>query len=167
MGGLFSIFVIPVRAAFVLMTIASVSVTALLTYGRSEQPVDPFAPYADIMPGQSRDAVSQHGFNCQLVILLFNESCLLNPEMGIFSEIQVRIGVDGRVRSVIFTPREKTLTYGDLVLLWGRPQIAIYSRIANLRWPNVDVVTIPPPHSRPFSYWHPIIYVAFESTDGT
>jgi hypothetical protein len=167
MGGLFGIFVILVRAAFVLMTIASVSVTALLTYGRSEQPVDPFAPYADILPGQSHDAVLQYGFNCQLEISLFNESCLLNPEMGIFSEIQVRIGVNDRVRSVIFTPREKTLTYGDLVLLWGRPQIAIYRQIANLRWHNTHVVTISPPHSRPYSYWHPIDYVVFESTDGT
>jgi hypothetical protein len=167
MGGLFTILFTPVRTALVLLTIASVSVTALATIPRSQPPFDPFAPYADILPGQSQDAVVQRGFDCQFNIApVSNESCTLTLETGIFSEIQVMIALDtGQVSRVVFKPRETTLTLGDLVLLWGRPEIAIYNQITNLRWRKVGIVAIPQSHHGEFSYWLPIVYTAFVSTE--
>lgn len=167
MGGLFTILFTPVRTALVLMTIASVSMTALVTVPHNQQPFDPFAPYVDILPGQSQDAVLQQGFNCQINIApVFHETCSLTPETGMFSEIQVWIAFDtGRVSRVVFEPREKALTLGDLVVLWGNPEIDIYGRIANLRWRNAHVVAIPQTDQGEFSYWLPIGYVAFESTE--
>jgi hypothetical protein len=167
MGGLFTILFAPVRTALVLMTIASVSATALVTIPHNEPPFDPFAPYADILPGQSPDAVLQRGFNCRFNITpVYNESCTLTLETGIFSEIRVWIARDtGWVSRVVFIPREKTLTLGDLVFLWGSPEIAIYSQLANLRWRNVHIVAIPQTSHDYSSYWLPIIYVAFESAE--
>lgn len=165
MGALFAILITPLRAVLILMTIGSVSVTVLIAVRRNEPPFNPFAPYADILPGQSWDALLQRGFHCQLILLpSFDESCWLSPETGMFSSIQITIARDtGRVSQVSFTLREKILTVGDLALLWGRPAIATYSRIVNLRWRNVRAVAIPQTDRGHFSYLYPIVYVAFVS----
>jgi hypothetical protein len=165
MGGLIASLVMLVRAAFVVMTIVSLSEVVVMAVQHSEPPFDPFAPYADILPEQPKEGLSQQGFTCQFNIApSFEESCTLPPGTGIFSEIQVTIASQsGQVSRVVFRPREGALTVGDLVLLWGDPEIAIYSRTANFRWTNVHVVAIPETYDGDFSYWLPVIYVAFGS----
>ena len=167
MGGLLAILITLVRTAFVVMTIASLSEVTVMAVRRSEPPFDPFAPYADILPGQSRDGVAQRGLNCQFdLVPLFEEICTLTPETGGFSEILVKIAPHtGRISRVVFKPREGTLTVGDLVLLWGDPEITFHSQTANLRWPNVHVVAIPETYDGDFSYWLPIAHIALVSTE--
>jgi hypothetical protein len=164
MGSFLSILIVPVRAMFVLMTIASVSVIGLTTSHRSEKPFDPFAIYRDILPGRPRDAVLQYGFNCQYdTIHSFHDTCLLTPEKGIFSQIEASFVSDtGKISGLVFRPREGMLTVGDLVLLWGKPEVAIYSGTVKLRWRGIHVITIPQVYRGYFSYWLPIRYVAFE-----
>jgi hypothetical protein len=167
MAGLIAILIILIRTAFIVMTITAISEVTVMAIRRSEPPFDPFAPYADILPGQSREGVSARGFNCQFVTgPHFEEICTLTPEASVFATIQPTIAVNtGRISRVVFWLREKTLTVGDLVILWGEPEIAIYSRTANFRWNNVHVVAIPETYDGDFSYWLPIAYVAFESSE--
>ena len=156
------------RVALLLAATFTLSIIGLLflsgTQGR--QP-NPFSVYRNIMPGQSRDSVLRRGFKCQFnqIMPSLEETCSLTPETGIFSEIQVRFvsaPYMGKVSQTIFKPREKMLPLGDLVLLWGRPEIAIYGQTVNLHWRNVHVVAIPQTYHGHFSYWLPIVYLAFQ-----
>ncbi len=166
MGSFLSILIAPVRGVFILMTVASVSVIVLATPHRRELPFDPFSPYTDLLLGQSLDAVEQQGFICTSTHAAFSlqQSCSLALGDGTFSEIEVRFASDrGTVNRIVFTPREKMLTVGDLLLLWPKPEIRFYSEMANLRWPHI--VAVPQSFRGHFSYWVPIAYVAFEAAD--
>ena len=166
MASLFTILTI--RIAFLVITITSFSMMVATAISRSRPPFDPFAPYTDILPGQSRDSVSQRGFQCQFnqIVPSLQETCSLSPQTAIFSEIQTSFATNpysGRVSQTIFKLPENRLTYGDLVLLWGKPQIAIYGQTANLRWRDPHITAVLQTTHRHFSYWTPITYVAFES----
>ncbi len=166
MGGLLGIFIVPVRAMVALMAVASVSLMAVTVAQRGEAPFDPFAEYTDILLEQSWGAALQRGFECSSVYTsyLLHSCVLLNS--GIFSDIKVEITSNwGQISGMIFTPREKMLTLGDLVLLWGKPEITVYAGIANLRWRDMNVVAIPQTYDGHLSYWLPIRYVAFEGDD--
>jgi hypothetical protein len=149
------------------MTISSVSMTLLISVQRNEPPINPFAPYAAIMPGQSHEAVWEQGFICRFNPgLPFNESCSLTPKTGAFAEIQVSITLDtGRVNRVVFLPRGNTQKRGDFLLGWGRPEVSRYSQTANLRWRNSHLVAIPQTVSDHLVPRLPISYAAFESTE--
>ena len=166
MGVILTLLFTSVRATFFLISIAVVSVIALAKSPDDGIPLYPFAPYADILPGQSQDAVLQRSIHCQVDITLqFDESCSSTLKTGMFSAIQLRISSrTGRVIRIVFTSREERLTLGQLVLLWGRPEIDIFGPTANFRWRSIHVVAIPQAYDGHFSYSLPIIYVAFEST---
>jgi hypothetical protein len=166
MGVLFTILFTSVRVTFVLITLALVSVLGLTRISGGAVLLDPFAPYADILPGQSRDAVLERGFNCQFNRApRFEESCALSLETGLFSAFQATIAPDtSRVRRAVFTPRDDRLTLAQLVLLWGSPQVAVYGPTTNFRWRNIHVVAIPQAYTGHFSYGLPILYVAFDAT---
>jgi len=163
MGTLFTF--LAVRIALVVITVASVSMTVVTAIAGSQPPFDPFAPYADILPGQSLENVLAHGFYCQSSgPLLYGESCSLTPETGTFSEIQVSIANGtGQVSKVVFIAREQMVVLGHLARLWGKPKTVIYGQTVNFRWPNAHVLTVLQNYSGRFSYWLPITYVAFES----
>jgi hypothetical protein len=61
------------------------------------------------------------------------EYCTLNPDDGIFSLVGVVI-VRDLVRRIDFTMRGSTLLVGDLMPLWGRPQISSGSHSMHLDW---------------------------------
>jgi hypothetical protein len=163
MGTLFSF--LTVRIALIVMGLVSISITVATAIAGNQPPFDPFAPYADIMPGQSRETVLQRGFHCQ-----FNEPpytsgefCSLTPETGIFSAIQVSIVYNrSRVSRVVFIAREPRLVLGHLAWLWGKPQTKMSGQTVNFRWPNQHIVTVLQNYNGHFSYWLPITYVAFE-----
>lgn len=167
MGDLFTLFFMLVRATFVLMTFVLVSAIVLARIPGSEISLDPFAAYTDVMPGQMQYALMQRGFNCQANISFrFDDSCTLTLQTGIFSAIQTTVtSGTGRIRRVVFTARDQQLTLGQLLLLWGRPEIAIYSPTANFRWRSLHIVAIPPSYDGHLVYSLPIKYVAFESVN--
>jgi len=167
MDVLFAILVAPVRAVIVLLTFALVSEIAM-TYLKDNKPsFDPFVPYADVLPKQSRSAVLQRGFKCNQIIPSLDEVCSLPSETGIFSEIQVRfISATHRdqVSQTVFKPREGAITIGDLEMLWGRPEIKVFGQTVNLRWRKRSIVAIPQSKRVPLSYWDPVTYIAFETS---
>lgn len=168
MGVLLGIFIVPVRAIAVLIAFTSVSVTMVAITQRGGPPIDPFAAYADVLPGKSRDKVLQQRFNCESIYTVpaFNEFCLLTPTIGIFSRIAVDIELNtDQVSHVVFTPHEGMLTIGDLLALWGKPKLVVYGRTANLRWHEGRVFAISQMYNGHLSYWMPIRYVAFELAD--
>ena len=154
------------RGAMLVLAMLSTSVMALVTIPNNQPTPDPFAPYAGILLGQTHDSISHPEFDCQFDYMTsLEESCRLTLENGIFSEIYIWIAQDtGRIK-VAFMPREKTLTLGDLMLLWGKPEIAIYSKTINFRWPNAHVTAVLQAYPGHISYWLPITYVAFESIE--
>lgn len=166
MGTLFSF--LTVRISLIVMGLVSVSMTVATVIAGTQPPFDPFASYVDIMPGQSRETVLQHGFHCQFNVPphTSGEYCSLTPETGIFSEIQVTIayGKD-QVSRVVFKVREKTLVLGNLGRLWGKPQTKNFGQTVNFRWPKQYIVTVLQNYNRQFSYWLPITYVAFEAAN--
>ncbi len=165
MGTIFAILVS--RIALVLITMASVSMILVTAIAGSQPRFDPFAIYTDIMPGQSRETVLVHGFDCRLSgSPFYKESCLLRPETSLFSEIWVSIASEtGLVSRVVFIPRVSAMVLGDLARLWGKPRIVLYGQTINFRWRNVHVVAVLQIHPYHFSYWLPMTYVAFEAAD--
>jgi hypothetical protein len=152
-----------VRIAFLFITVASFSTLVITNLARWQPPFDPFIQYEDVMPGQSRERAVAHGFRCQFNgPPHYDQFCLLTPETGVFSEIQVDIAHGtSQVNKVVFKPREKIITLGDLMLLWGQPQRTIYGRNVNFRWLSKHVLTVFQDDTGHFSYLLPVIYVAF------
>ncbi len=163
MGTIFAILIS--RIAFIFITITSVSMIVVTAIAGSQPPFDPFAEYADIMPGQSRQTVLARGFDCRLSgSPFYKQSCLLSPENSTFSEIWVSIASEtGLVNRVVFIPRASAMMLGDLVRLWGKPRIVLYGQTVNFRWRNVHVVAVLQTPRSHFSYWLPMTYVAFEA----
>ncbi len=155
-----------VRAMFVMITLSTLSMVVLTTIsGNYLPPEDPFVSFADILPGHSREAVIGRGFTCQNNgPPLYQESCLLTPETGAFSQVEITIdNGTGAVNRVAFTPKDKVLPLGQLILLWGGPKTKDYAGITNLRWGSYHTIAIPQAYLPHMSYWLPITYVAFES----
>src|SRR5258706_9538912 len=102
MGTIFAI--LTGRAALFGITIASLLMMVGTAISGSQPSFDPFAPFVDILPGQSLENVLAHGFHCQVNgPLLYDESCSLMMETGIFSEIQVSFANGtNRVSRVVF-----------------------------------------------------------------
>lgn len=94
---------------------------ALVFGSRSlSSPVNPFAAYADILPGQPWSNTEAHGLDCGTYSAdnAYVETCYLRPANGIFSRI--RVGREGdTVELLIFTMRQNTLTLGDVALDFG------------------------------------------------
>ncbi len=154
-----------VRVAFLLITVLSFSTMVTTAIVSSQPSFDPFASYADILPGQSLENVLAHGFSCRVNgSPFYKKSCLLNPETDTFSEIWVSISSEtGLVSRVVFIPRESALLLGHLASLWGKPQTIIFGRYVNFRWPAMHALFVPRNYNGHYSYWMPITYVAFDS----
>ena len=168
MGGIFAIFVVPVRFLTVMIAITSASMIVTITARPTEQPFDPFAAYVDILPGKPLDSTYRHGFKCNSIYsaVSLRESCSTTLKIGIFSDIEVlNIPYTGLISRVVFRPHENLLLLGDLILLWGKPDITFFNRMAHLRWRDRGVVAILQTNRRHLSYWAPISYVAFEEGD--
>jgi hypothetical protein len=65
------------------------------------------------------------------------------------------------IGKVVFSPKERMLSYGTLSILWGRPEIAIYGQSTNLRWRDRHIVAVPQTYQGHGSYWTAVVYVAF------
>ena len=165
MGTIFTI--LTVRIAFVMIGVMSILLMAFTVFtGRNQAPVDPFGSFADILPGQPWNAEKEQRFKCYLNLTpTYEEDCSMNLATGLFLKIQVSVSLPtGEIRKTIFIPRETSLRLGQLAILWGRPEVKVYSGIMNIRWPKAHTVAIPQSDFAKFSYWLPISYVAFEAT---
>jgi hypothetical protein len=160
-----------VRAILLLSAcMATLVASWLLPLGRAAQPSNPFASYAAILPGQPRQAVIEQQFSCPLSNLAHTqqdyeqarqrEYCTRAPAVGPFSFVAVTMS-NGVVSRVEFSLREAALTVGDLALLWGRPDKALYRQSINLEWSNVGVTASGWAESHRFNYANPVLRLTF------
>ncbi len=147
------------------MLIMVANVTALTRYMPASSNF--FSAYTQVFPGQARSAVLAHGFSCAIGTypVLPDESCTLNPAGGIFLQIQAVVS-HGKIRQITFIPRKDMLRLGDLVALWGRPEIHDYGASTVLQWPTAGVVASQIPRIGRLSLFSPLWNVTITDTEG-
>jgi hypothetical protein len=167
MTGLFTVLLTPIRAMLALLTVMSVSVMGLRTIEGRQPPVDPFAPYAQILTAKTYETLARNGFRCEYKpVTPFDLECVLLPQSGPFFRVDASIArATGQVSRVVFTPRDRALRFGDLGLLWGRPEIVVRAQVVNFRWRGGSIIAIPQAGEGDFSYQLPLSSVAFVFSD--
>lgn len=159
---------LPLYLRIMLATLVSISVITLGVYAlaqQMEQPSNPFSPYVDIFLGQPQSAVVAQGFSCAMY---FNggyysgldDYCTLKLAQGAVSSIGVLISQDVG-RQITFGLRENTLRLGDLVALWGRPNVHQYGPSVSFSWRRIGVTTLTLTYTRPFSLFIPVRSIYF------
>ena len=140
----FSLILSPYLLIACVFAVGVTTVSAKTLAGYTAAPPNPFAAYADILPGQPRSAAVERGFSCPVSFFFGNapsdtdEMCILNPAAGKFQQVQVSIarGVIGQAR---FIMREDSLKLGDLTILWGVPQVYELDHSLYFAWPGMGV----------------------------
>jgi hypothetical protein len=126
-----------------------------------------FSAYAHFFPGQLKSAVVARGFSCPVSFFspgVTEESCILNLATGSFSQIQVTIS-HGVIFQTFFTLRGDWLKLGDLISLWGIPQIHEYEHSVSFLWPGHGVVASAAIQTGQFSPFLPVRIIAFTATE--
>ena len=142
------IIYIPVLMISVLLGVelALLAAAHLLSTG---QPLDPFAPYEAIMPGQPSAELSR--FRC--VIEKDSQGtniCRIHFDGGIFSDVILFSSTEDRITEVTFMANG--LRIGDLVDYWGYPEINHYKNFYILSWQKQGARTIIASNSRKWSF---------------
>ncbi len=152
------------RLMFSLVVSMMVIVAGVMTFTRLMQPpANPFAPYADILPGHPKEVALERGFTCFTNVFDDGESCSRRdePASPLFSAVHLSTLGD-RIHTLGFTTSVNTLTLGDLVLLWGRPDIQLRGYVAQMQWPSPNVTALAVLSSgRPLNHFTPVAYIAF------
>jgi hypothetical protein len=92
---------------------------------------DIFAPYSDVMPGQPFTHAQQYGFDC-IEDNHVGEQCSYRPTTGLFNIISL-MGQGHIIQHTEFGIRQNSLVAGDLIALWGQPDIE-YHGAKILHW---------------------------------
>ena len=92
------------------------------------------ASIAAYVPGQSGSSLR----NLCPVLSSAYETCTINPDTGDMAHIHMQF-VNGEVSQVFLTFRENSVKVGDLMLLWGRPEIERLERATLLHWQNRQI----------------------------
>jgi hypothetical protein len=124
------------RLALLLLGIFLGSTTICLVAGLQLGNVDVrdhdiFAPYADILPGQPFSHVEKYGFEC-VEDASAGKHCLYRPTSGLFDIISLR-GQGRVIQYVAFGLRRNNLVVGNLLTLWGQPNIIALHQTQVLR----------------------------------
>ena len=105
---------------------------------------DPFLAYASIVPGQHWGGTLEHEFSCSASTMpspvIVGNECVNHLHTGPLSQVDVTIW-DGFIIRANFTLRENVLRIGDLVLLWGKPDIRL-GQYAALTWDNRRAIAV-------------------------
>ena len=140
----------------ILTGIFIVSVSLVVAYRSSYARFDPFADYANVLPGQSIENVEAHGFECIFIDAHDGEECLLRPANGVFSRVAVAID-DGLVSSINFLPHRNALTVGDVALVLGTAQRTLLSSYAGREDGSHGYAVR---YVGRFSYLQPVLYIS-------
>jgi hypothetical protein len=131
---------LPIFILMLVVTMAcftTVDAAVIILARHTEALRDPFESYVDILPGQTRAAVTNRGFSCPKSSITAyhgsDEYCVLMPETGTFSQVGVLMS-DGIIRQAVFILRADTLGVGDLVTFWGIPEVMSQYRAVNCVW---------------------------------
>jgi hypothetical protein len=143
-----------------LLGCAGVTLSVRALGQNAQPPLDPFASFDDVFPGQPRSAIVARRFSCltnayENYSEAPNELCLLRPKDGLFS--QVSVGVKGDIiRNILFILRDNTLTIGDLMMLWGKQDFHMYNGTSYFYWGDTGNTATGVSHSRRFSLFLPL-----------
>jgi hypothetical protein len=134
--------------------------------GYTAAPSNPFAAFADVFPDQPSSAAASRGFLCpspgadDTYQDTSEETCSFRPESGPFFQVRVNISGD-MIRHIDFRMRENTLRVGDLIGLWGSPEVDEYSRSAYLHWRSRGIFALATHDTGSFSLFLPVWTVNF------
>ncbi len=139
---------------------------AMLLNQLTEPPANPFAAFAAVFPGQPSSAVQGKGFACSANPYggYLDEYCFVYPATGIFRQVRVMISY-GTIRQIAFTTHKDAVMLGDLVALWGRPEVYEYSQSVVLLWPGSGVRALQLSNTGQFSLFSPVGNVMITNTD--
>lgn len=147
----------PLRVSFILALILTVWMGVV----RRDLPASPFSTYSQILPGQPYSSASARDFSCDTYRKTGRrEYCTYSPTNGSFSLISV-IFTDEVVSRINFAVRENTLNAGDLILVWGRPNIQLYRQSIILEWPDIGISAMAWAKNGRFQYFTPVEHVSF------
>lgn len=142
-----------------------VSAGVVTVVGNRIPPSNPFASYVDVFPGQLRSAVEARGFLCYKETYEYrpNEHCSINQPIGAFSQVGVVVSEDV-IGQISFRIRANTLRVGDLMILWGMPEVQEHSRSVYLYWRSNSIFAIASHDTGRFSLFLPVRRVYFAAT---
>jgi hypothetical protein len=152
----------PLQSLLAVIVIWSGFTVAIITVKMLGQGLDqasnPFAAFADVFPGQPKSAAEARGILCAVSAYEYNppdDSCMVRHTSGQFSSVSVEIRAE-MITAINFWLREDTLRVGDLILLWGTPDIREFSRSVYLYWQNRDILAIATHETKRFSLLLPV-----------
>lgn len=122
---------------------------------------NPFAEYAEILPGQPRSAVIALQFSCNDTYVPVY--CTHAPATGDFSLVTATLSGDV-VKRVDFMVRNGALVVGELPLAWGRPHVQVYGQSVNLEWPDIGMRAGGHAQNRRFSYFVPLFRLSISAS---
>jgi hypothetical protein len=144
--------------------ILMLAIGAAILADYDEPPFDPFSPYANIMLGQSTNALAEQGFSCKDSFLTggsgYRYYCTALPTSGDFYQIDLA-PYSGKVIAIRFQARANTLKVGHLVTLWGKPEISIYDQTISLYWEAESIRAFATNQGHHFSYFLPVQTITF------
>jgi hypothetical protein len=126
-------------------------------------PPNPFAPFADVFPGQPGNGVEARGFSCvrrPYGAYRGLEDCTCILATGAFSLVEVIIS-EGTIRQTDFTMRGSTLRIGDLAMLWGIPDVHKGVHTPYFYWPGNGILATTISYSGQFSFFLALRSVLF------
>ena len=145
-----------VRVVICVMIAGSIFVLGMTLLAQGEI-ANPFAAYSDLFSDAARQAALTQGFAC-----VTPGYCARRDAKGAFSGIMLR-WTGERVSEIDFSMRDKALSSGDLVLLWGRPEIRLYCETAVAAWPDRHITSLlSPSQNGGVSYFSPVVSVRFQ-----
>ena len=163
-------FKLPLYQRCVLVLLAGFTVIAsgtqmILAQTTTVPRENPFAAFADIFLGQPRSAIEAGGFTCPVSSFggSTDEHCIMSLKSNVFSSAGVDI-VDNVIHYITFNVRKNTLRVGDLVLLWGMPEIVVRGRQVLMRWHQSSIFAAATSYTGKFSPRLPVTSVSIAQT---
>lgn len=153
------------RVSLILLISLAVNITLMIAPQHIQPSGNLFSPFADVFPGQTKEAVEARGFVCRLNRSAFpaDENCTMSPDTGIFTQIGLVISAD-RVRHVTFLARENALELGDLVVIYGTPTLRAFGTETYFMWLGGGIMASTHAYMDGFSLFLPIWSISFTDT---
>jgi hypothetical protein len=148
-----------------LLTSITIIVMGVIVATRREVS-NPFSDFGELFGDEARQAAVARGFTCQdrelnSRLQTLSGYCAQRDADTMFSGIYM--WMSGNVADEIsFSLRENALTLGDLMLLWGEPEIQLSCTVVAITWPahRIHGFAAPPPNGQ-IGYFLPIRSVSF------
>ncbi len=131
-----------------------------------QSPTNPFSAFSDLFGSAAGPAALARGFTCRDTggrshPQNLSGYCAQRDTDKMFSGIYLWMAGDN-ANEISFSLRENTLTLGDLMLLWGQPEIRLYCEVLVAAWPARHITSLlAAPRTRQITYFSPVLSVSF------